>query len=140
MIKAILAFGADVNMTNNSGETPLHRLVTDVITASEDYLDILSAFLDSRPDVTSPMCSGSSLLVVFLDRSDILSRDSRWSGGYMITGFRSLEQFLDAGADRNTKFRSKPLLDYCLERAVFGNMVPPKSLSGFFFKKLTSTL
>ena len=116
MINVILASGADVNMTNNSGETPLHQLVTSIIPESECRFDMLSVFLSYRPDVTSPMRSGLSSLTEFFQRSDILSRDQSWAGDFVETRYRCLEQFLNAGADPNTKFCSKPLLDYCLEK------------------------
>ena len=132
IIKMVLYSGANVNMMNNSGETPLHRLVTDLIPESDEYLDILSEFLNYKPNVTSPMHNGLSLMAVFLDKIDILSKDEWSSGNYVKTGFRCLEQFLNAGADLNIIFRSTPLLDYFLENG----QIREYGASGSFIKLL----
>jgi ankyrin repeat protein len=122
-IKKILSSGVDINVTNKSGESPLHRVVANIIPASSEYMDILSEFLNYKPDVTSPMRNGFALLALFLANSDILS-EKNCCYSYIITeyahkGFRCLEQFLTAGADPNIMFSSMPLVNYCLEKGTF---------------------
>lgn len=135
IIKKILSSGADINMTNNSGETPLHRLVTNLIPTSERYLDIVSEFLKYKPNVTSPMRNGLSILAVFLDNSDILSKDNRCAGSQVDAGFRCLEQFLDAGVDPNIMCHSKPLLDYCLENGIIREHGPSEKFIKLLLQK-----
>jgi ankyrin repeat protein len=117
MIRMILSSGSDINIMNQLGESPLHRIVTDVVPASKEYMEMVSDFLDYKPNVRSPMRNGASLLLVFLENSDIVFSLT----GYHLydhkgeLGFRCLEQLLVAGADPDIMFRSKPLVIYFLE-------------------------
>jgi hypothetical protein len=94
----------------------LHRIVADVIPASQGYMEMVSDFLNYKPDVLSPMRNGLALLAVFLDNTDILLKDTKgYVPDYVRTGFRCLEQLLVAGADPNIMFHSKPFIRYYLE-------------------------
>jgi hypothetical protein len=135
-METILSSGVDINLRNKFGESPLHRLVADVVPKSQSYMDMISGFLNHEPDAMSPMRNGLSLLAVFLDNSNILSQVS---GLYrekdsIMTGYRCLEQFLDAGADPNMMHHSKPLILYCLENSQFGENGPWKPFLGRLFK------
>jgi ankyrin repeat protein len=112
IMETMLSNGANVNITNKTGESPLYRLVADITPPSyfpNPLLDMLLNFLKHQPDVKSPLRNGSALLAVFLDNSSILSN----SGPEI--GFQCLEQFLIAGADGNTIIHSRPLLHYYLK-------------------------
>jgi ankyrin repeat protein len=110
-MKTMLSFGAEVNITNKIGESPLHRLVANVTPSPYyPYLDVLFEFLNHQPDVRSPMRNGSTLFSVFLDNSGILSKDEPSK-----VEFQCMENFLMAGADPNIRFHSSPLLHYCLQ-------------------------
>ncbi|CZR67474.1 uncharacterized protein PAC_17373 [Phialocephala subalpina] len=122
-IKWILSSGADINITNRLGESPLHRVISDALPESFQYMELASEFLDHNPDVTSPMRNNLTLLSVFLSKSEILvspRQMSYWGPlAWAKTGYRCLEKFLDAGADPNTIFRSKPLIITYLSNGLF---------------------
>jgi ankyrin repeat protein len=114
-MKTMLSFGADVNITNKIGESPLHRLVANITSSSwYSYMDMVFEFLNHEPDVRSPMRNGSTLFVVFLDNSNILSKDEP-----LKVEFQCMEKFLMAGADSNIILHSSPLLHYYLK---YGNI------------------
>lgn len=115
IIKRLLSYGSDINIINKSGESALHRIVADAVPGSEEYMKMMYDFLHNRPDVQSPMRNGLSLFAVFLENSKLL--DELGYSKAIAKGFECLEQFLVAGADPNTMFRSKPLVNYCLEHA-----------------------
>jgi ankyrin repeat protein len=136
-MKTALSHGADVNLTNKFGESPLHRLVTNVVLTSESYMDMVSEFLNHEPDVRSPTRNGSSLLAVFLDNSEILSEaTSRWGASpSMEIGYKCLDLFLIAGSDPDMIYHSKPLLHYCLGNGQFREDDPWKQ----FLERLIQT-
>ena len=114
--KSILRSGADINIKNKLGDSPLHRVVSDAIPDDYWYMELASVFLDYTPDVTSPMRNGQTLLSVFLNRSEIMVFPSRT---YYCGAYICLEKFLVAGADPNTTIRSKPLIIEYLENGKF---------------------
>jgi ankyrin repeat protein len=123
-MEVLLSSGADINITNKLGDSPLHRVVSDAIPGSDAYMISASEFLDHNPDVTSPMRNGLSPLSVFLSKSEIFSSPfyGYWGRGplnWVKTGYRCLEKFLTAGADPNTIFHSKPLIIEYLSNGVF---------------------
>jgi ankyrin repeat protein len=120
-IKSVLFAGVNINVQNRAGESPLHQIIGEAIPASSGYMDIILEFLNCKPDVTTPMRNGQALLGVFLENTSILEKDTeRWASPVWVkAGFRCLEQFLVAGANRNFTFHSQPLLHYCLESGKF---------------------
>ncbi|KAH7348792.1 ankyrin repeat-containing domain protein [Rhexocercosporidium sp. MPI-PUGE-AT-0058] len=116
-IKSVLFAGANINIQNRVGESPLHRIIAEVIPASERYMEVVFEFLNCKPDVTTPMRNGQALLGVFLENTSILQKDTeKWSTPEWVkAGFRCLEQFLVAGANPNLTFHSQPLIHYSLE-------------------------
>ncbi|KAN0103398.1 hypothetical protein V8E51_011711 [Hyaloscypha variabilis] len=125
-IKSVLSAGVNINTQNRTGEAPLHRIIAEAIPVSPGYMDIILEFLNCKPDVTTPMRNGQALLGVFLENTSILQKQpERWgTPEWVNTGFRCLEQFLVAGANRNFAFHSQPLLQYCLERGKFRDGKP----------------
>jgi ankyrin repeat protein len=127
-IKSVLSAGVNINTQNRAGESPLHRIIAEAIPASPGYMDIMLEFLKCKPDVTTPMRNGQALLGVFLENTSILQKDTeRWVAPWVKTGFRCLEQFLVAGANRNLTFHSQPLLHYCLESGKFRDGGPSEN-------------
>jgi ankyrin repeat protein len=112
--KSILSSGADINIKNKLGDSPLHRVVSDARPGNYRYMKLASVFLDYTPDVTSPMRNGQTLLSMFLNKSEILEGPTWGSIGY-----ECLEKFLVAGADPNTIIRSKPLIIQYLSNGMF---------------------
>ncbi|KAF4634229.1 hypothetical protein G7Y89_g3869 [Cudoniella acicularis] len=132
-MKSILSSGMDINITNRLGESPLHRVVSDAIPESNEYMELASEFLDHNPDVTSPMRNGLALLSMFLNKSEIFVSPRRmgyWRPpSWVETGYQCLEKFLVAGADPNTIFRSKPLIiEYLLNGLYVENDTFEKAL------------
>jgi ankyrin repeat protein len=115
--KSILSSGADINIKNKLGDSPLHRVVSDAIPNDYSYMELASVFLDYTPDVTSPMRNGQTLLSMFLNRSEIMV--TRNPPYYYSNTYECLEKFLVAGADPNTIIRSKPLIIEYLSNGVF---------------------
>jgi ankyrin repeat protein len=120
-VELLLSSGADINITNRLGESPLHQVVTQIQPQSEGYLDMLAAFLDYQPNITLPMRNGSLLFPYFLEKS--LKNISLMVPSYSIpklalTTFQCLKRFLVLGADPNAIIRGVPLLNYCLEKGV----------------------
>jgi ankyrin repeat protein len=122
-IKSILSSGADINIANRLGDSPLHRVVSDANPSSDKYMEFVSEFLDHDPDVSSPMRNGLSPLSVFLSKSEIFSQcQTFWYRGppnWIKTGYSCLGKFLTAGADPNMIFRSKPLIIEYLSNGFF---------------------
>jgi ankyrin repeat protein len=122
--KSILSSGADVNIKNKLGDSPLHRVVSDAIPNDNDYMELVSVFLDYTPDVTSPMRNGQTLLSMFLNKSEIFlfTGPAHYYYHYDVgprKGYECLEKFLVAGADPNTIIRSKPLIIEYLSNGVY---------------------
>jgi ankyrin repeat protein len=123
-ILLFLSAGMDINIINRLGESSLHRIVNDVSSLSSFNLnywqrvEMMSEFLNHKPNVTSTMRNGKTLLAVFLEKSHIFSRNYYYPG-LEKKGFVCLEQFLIAGADPNTIVNSKPLLVGLLSKVVF---------------------
>jgi ankyrin repeat protein len=122
--KSILSSGADINIKNKLGDSPLHRVVSDAIPNDYNYMELASVFLDYTPDVKSPMRNGQTLLSMFLNKSEILVSPSSTNYYYgpplsVRKGFACLEKFLVAGADPNTITRSKPLIIEYLSHGIF---------------------
>lgn len=116
-IKSVLFAGVNINILNRASESPLHRIIAEAIPASTGYMEVVFEFLNCKPDVTTPMRNGQSLLGVFLENTSILQKDTaRWGASEWVNaGFRCLEQFLVAGANPNITFHSQPLLHYSLK-------------------------
>jgi len=127
-IKSVLFAGVNINIQNRAGESPLHRIIAEAVPVS-GYMDIILEFLNCKPDVRTPMRNGQALLSVFLENTSILQKDTeRWgSPEWVKAGFRCLEQFLVAGANRNFTFHSQPLLHYCLESGKFREGTPSEN-------------
>ncbi|KUJ19727.1 ankyrin [Mollisia scopiformis] len=113
LISSLLSSGADVNIINRFGESPLHRVVSEALPRSLRYLNLLSQFLDHNPDVASPMRNGMTLIHVFLTQSKILALRYTWRGQFS-EEYDCLRKFLTAGADSDTMVDSKPLIIQCL--------------------------
>jgi ankyrin repeat protein len=126
IIELLLSSGADINITNRFGESPLHRLVSNLQPDSQVYLDKLVGFLDYRPNITLPMRDGSLLFACFLEKSlSNISSKYPWRDGHVLSTFRCLKRFLVLGVDPNTIIRGMPLLNYCLEKGTFGGYDVP---------------
>jgi ankyrin repeat protein len=136
-MKKLLSAGVDVNIPNKSGESSLHRIVADVIPASQGYMEMVSEFLNYKPDVLSPMRNGLALLAVFLDNTDILLKDTKSDAPDRVrTGFRCLKQLLAAGADPNITFHSKPLISYYLENGAIREQGPSEKFIMLLIQKI----
>ena len=116
----MLSSGANVNLKNKLGRSPLHMIVSSISNPSLVYLNMVSQFLNYNLEVTSPMPKSSTLLALFLDNSNILSTNptANYSMGVEVQGFRCLSQFIDAGSGPNAIFDSQPLLNNCLEKGI----------------------
>ena len=119
--KSILSSGADINIKNKLGDSPLHRVVSGARPSNYKYLELASVFLDYAPDVTSPMRNGQTLLSTFLNKSEILvsPNPTNYYFTWRRNGYECLEKFLVAGADPNTIIRSKPLIIEYLSNGMF---------------------
>jgi ankyrin repeat protein len=140
-VKSILSFRPDINITNRSGESPFHRILLDIPSPREFYMEVILEFLNCKPDVTTPLRSGSSPLAVFLENSDLLSKDGpKYPDLDERVGFQCLEQFLVAGADPNTIFHSMPLPLFWLKNGHFKEKIRPGQLFFIFLKRRISML
>ncbi|KAH7397512.1 ankyrin repeat-containing domain protein [Cadophora sp. MPI-SDFR-AT-0126] len=120
-IKSVLSAVMNVNIPNKAGESPLHKIITEARPDSSGYMEIILDFLNCKPNVSTPMRNGQSLLGVFLENTNILLKDtSKWGAPEWVhAGFRCLEEFLILGANPNFTFRSQPLVHYCLKTGIF---------------------
>jgi ankyrin repeat protein len=119
-IKLLVSSGADINIANRLGESPLHRIVAHLQPKSDAYIDMLVEFLDYRPNVTLPMRTRSLLFASFVEDSldNISFGSDKWGREPHISAtFRCLKRFLEVGANPNTTYRGIPLLNYCLEKS-----------------------
>jgi len=116
-IRSVLFAGANINIRNKAGDSPLHRIIDRDIPESVTYMEMVLEFLNCKPDVTTAMRNGQALLEVFLENTNILQKDRfRWNiPEWLSVGFRCLEQFLVVGANPNVTFHSQPFLHCCLE-------------------------
>ena len=125
-IRSLLFAGANSNIQNKAGDSPLHRIIAEAIPASTTYMEMVLEFLNCKPNVTTPMRNGQALLEVFLENTNIFRNDRfGWNiPEWLKVGIRCLEQFLVAGANPNFTFHSQSFLHCCLENSSIVGQVP----------------
>jgi ankyrin repeat protein len=58
-INDLLSHDADINITNEAGESPFHLLLEQIVPNSDERLHMLLNFLDRNPNISLPMPSTS---------------------------------------------------------------------------------
>jgi ankyrin repeat protein len=112
----LLLYDADINTTNDAGESPFHLLLGQVVPGSEERLRILLDFLDHSPDISQPMLNGSLPFRNLLKNLKPFVNTKRAASDEPSLESRCLERFLSLGADADTVvIEGSPLLHYCLE-------------------------
>lgn len=127
IIDTLLSCGADINITNNAADAPLHLLINHM---SSDYIkqiEMLTKFLEHDPDISAPMSNGSTLFKALLGKLKSKLNRSRegieWRRSFADSTKlerQCLNRFLSLGADPNTVVTDgMPLLHYCLKEGIF---------------------
>jgi ankyrin repeat protein len=127
-INDLLSHDADINITNEVGESPFHLLLEQIVPNSDERLHMLLNFLDHNPNISLPMPSTSLPFETLLKKlKPILKQLGEQTYTYhprYLRGWvdkrqserRCLKQFLSLGADADTVVtKGSSLLQYCLE-------------------------
>jgi len=127
-INDLLSHDADINITNEIGESPFHLLLEQVVPNSNELLEMLLKFLDHNPNISLPMPNTSLPFETLLKKLKPILKQlgeqkykyrPRYLEGWVDKRqleLRCLKQFLSLGADADTVVTNgSSLLHYCLE-------------------------